>query len=216
MAAIKRTIVELLVLGIVGLVVAVTANGVRASGSLKWTKDYFKTRSAEDVARLGHGASQDRTGTAQQPTLKPNSADPPGPAPSRSQADDHPDHPYKTASFELVSEVFNDPATASGANVFIDARNDEAYGEGHIPGAVQVDHYHLENYIDRALDWIDGAEKVIVYCNGGECTDSILVCEDLLDFEVPFDKIFLYEAGWTEWKSRDMPIETGGAEEEGG
>ena len=44
-----------------------------------------------------------------------------------------------------VMRLFHDPRYEQELVVFIDAREDKDYQEGHIPGAYQLDHYHPEN-----------------------------------------------------------------------
>ena len=54
------------------------------------------------------------------------------------------------------------------------------------------------------------AEKIVVYCSGGDCEDSLFACEDLLQAGVPFEKVFLYPGGMEEWRQMGMPVENGG------
>ena len=116
---------------------------------------------------------------------------------------------YQILTFDQVVAIFNDPNTALGGNVFVDARNGASYEDGHIPGAIQADHYRIDEYLDDLLAYVEAAEKVIVYCNGGDCEDSMFLCTDLLESDVCLDKIYLYPGGWEEWKARKMPIERG-------
>jgi rhodanese-related sulfurtransferase len=200
MGMVKKTIVETVVLGLVGLLVASTANAVRASkNSIVWRKNYFDK--GIPLAAIPQQDEEHKEGDGSTGAITPEP-----------KTDEHPDHPYQEVSFEEVAEIFNDPSTEMGANVFIDARNDELYAEGHIPGAIQADHYRLEEYIEIVLDYVESAEKVIVYCNGGDCEDSIFLCKDLLDFDVPYDKIYLYAGGWKEWSKRGMPAALGNEE----
>ena len=115
--------------------------------------------------------------------------------------------------YDEVVAIFNEENTQLGVNVFIDARADTAFEEGHIPGAVQCDHYQLEDYMEAVLDVVYDAEKIIVYCNGGECEDSIFVCADLIDFDVSYDSIYLFAGGWKEWSGNGMPIAKGREDE---
>ncbi len=194
MDAAKRTVLEALLLGVLGLAVAFTANAVRASASIELGKNYFAVWAPPKV-----------------PDDEPGEKPPiPVVAPAK---DKHPDHPYQEVTFEDVVDIFNDPNTEMRVNLFVDARDDEAYEEGHIPGALQADHYRLEDYIDNLLDFAEAAEKIIVYCNGGDCEDSIFLCSDLMEFDVPFDSVYLYPGGWKEWMKNGMPIEKGREEE---
>lgn len=193
MGAVKRTVLEALLLGVLGLAVAFTANAGRASGSLELSKNYFDR--GDDW-----GVDTPRRERERPPDIV-------------SAGDKHPDHPYQEVTFEQVVDIFNDPNTEMGVNLFVDARNDETYEEGHIPGAIQADHYRLEDYIDNLLDFAEAAEKIIVYCNGGDCEDSIYLCTDLMEFDVPFDSVYLYPGGWKEWTKNGMPVEKGRQEE---
>lgn len=110
---------------------------------------------------------------------------------------------------ERAVESFQDPMFAAGRIVFVDARDDAHYEAGHIRGAYQLDHYRLEKYVAEILGACAVADRVVVYCNGGECEDSELVATDLLQFGVPAAKLFVYAGGIAEWQSQRLPIETG-------
>ncbi|MCK4658918.1 MAG: hypothetical protein KAV82_05290 [Phycisphaerae bacterium] len=116
-------------------------------------------------------------------------------------------------TLEQVSCCFQDPAynpnPADSHILFIDARNDAHYAEGHIPGAVQVDHYYKDEYLPEILPLIETVDEVILYCTGPECDDSLLVGLDLIDEGVPLDKIVLFKGGWEAWAEANMPIATG-------
>jgi rhodanese-related sulfurtransferase len=108
-----------------------------------------------------------------------------------------------------VQSVFEDPQTAQGLNIFVDARDDEHFAEGHIPGALQCFPYEAKRCLDRVKAAADGADKVIVYCEGGDCEDSIFMCRELTEAGVPTEAVFLFEGGWKEWSARGLPTEGG-------
>ncbi len=195
MRAIRKTILEAVLLSAVAFAVAAGANAVRPKGSLKWGKDYFPERRQHVDQRQKLDADNEKGQVAEQTA-------------------DESKHDYQTITFEELAGIFNDPDTL-GAVAFVDARNDAAFEAGHIPGALQCDRYHLEDYIRDLLDYVYDADKVIVYCNGGECEDSAFLCGELMEFDVPYESLYLYEGGWKEWKGRDMPVATGRGEEEG-
>jgi rhodanese-related sulfurtransferase len=255
MRAVKTTLLEIIILIVVGTGLAFTVNAVRAKGSLKVNKDHFdKGRPIAAVDRGSQGIFAERSpGTAK---VKPGdsvtparSAEPVETAPDQSEtgAGRRPDaaegvhrtpvedvqagaepaksgtaaeqvkptegghiqHDYQSISLKDVIDAFNDPLTAKGLNVFIDARNDQHFEEGHIPGAVQFDPYHVEQYLDAAAAKANAAEKVIVYCNGGDCEDSIYACRELLTAGVPYESIYLFEGGWKEWSAAQQPVSPG-------
>lgn len=55
------------------------------------------------------------------------------------------------ADSNRVIQLFRDPRFEQGLVVFIDAREDSHYEEGHIPGAYQLDYYRPENYLPTVL-----------------------------------------------------------------
>ena len=194
MPAIRKTILEAVLLSVIAFAVAAGANAVRPKGALKWNKDHFPKR------RLHVEQKQELYGNNETEQIA-------------EQTGDQPKHDYQTITFEELEEIFNDPDPETGAVVFVDARNDAAFEAGHIPGAIQCDRYYLEDYIEDVLDYAYDADQVIVYCNGGECEDSMYLCGELMEFDVPYESLYLYEGGWKEWMDHDMPVATGRGEE---
>lgn len=202
MNALKKTTIEFLILGVAGLMIAFTANSVRAKNSIKINKNYFDI--GLTVKTPTSSTPEDENSAIDSDTLSVEN-DPIQPA--------HLQHPYQEITYDEVFELLNDPNTAMGLNVFVDARNDEQYNEGHIPGALQCDPYNVGLYIDNIIDYVAGAEKVVVYCGGGECEDSIFMCRELIEMDVPMEAIYLFVGGWKEWSDNGSPIETGSNEE---
>lgn len=228
MNILKKTLVQLAALAALGVIVGFTANAVRASGSIRFTKNYFARGFdlAKPTERGEASPGEVRVGDRDEAQMHVPGAPLAGAAPAASPADDwpeeagapaamaedegHVEHPYQSISTKEVFDLFQDPGTAWGVSLFVDARSDQAYGEGHIPGAFQVDPYNPGDYIDAVLEREPGAEKIVVYCNGGDCEDSIFLCRDLIyEFNIPYEKVYLYEGGWKAWKRNDLPVETG-------
>jgi rhodanese-related sulfurtransferase len=114
------------------------------------------------------------------------------------------------ADSNRVTQFFRDPRREQDAIIFIDARNDEHYRAGHIPGAYQFDHFRPENYLTNVLQVCLTAEQIVFYCNGGECDDSLQAAVMLRDsIPVPKEKIFVYGGGIAEWATNSLPIELG-------
>lgn len=108
-----------------------------------------------------------------------------------------------------VAELFRDLRYEQGLVVLIDARDDQHYQAGHIPGAWQFDHYRAEHYLPTVLPLCLNAQKVVVYCNGGACEDSEFAAVMLRDAGVPRENVFVYAGGITEWTAGGWPVETG-------
>ncbi len=109
-----------------------------------------------------------------------------------------------------VAQLFRDPRYEQELIVFIDARDDQHYQEGHIPGAYQFNHYRAVNYLATVMPVCQSAEQIVVYCTGGDCEDSEFAAIFLRDAGIPKDKLFVYGAGMTGWTTNEQPVEIGG------
>jgi len=183
--------VETVVLGIAGITLALAANALSPRG-LKLTRNY-----APGSALAGsHSILPAEFGTN---GLRPSEI-----LERQFQAEG-----LQLADHALAARLFTDPRRERGLIVFVDARDDEHYRSGHIPGAFQLDHYRPETYLAAVLPASQAAEQIIVYCKGGSCEDSEQTAIFLRDAGVPKEHLFVYAGGWDEWKASHMPIETG-------
>jgi rhodanese-related sulfurtransferase len=191
---VKRVLLEALLVAAVGAIVAFGANALSPRG-LKLTQDYF------------HGE------TLPVPREKANPADISGvtnataavePVVARLK-----EKGLQVVNGEQALHLFQDPLYQQGAIIFIDARNDEHYQGGHIPGAYQFDNYHPENYMGTIFPICQSAQKIVIYCNGGNCEDSQFAALTLRDAQIPNEKLFVYTGGITEWTNHGYAIELG-------
>lgn len=118
-------------------------------------------------------------------------------------------HGLELAGSNQVLRLFHDPLYAQDLIAFVDARNEEHYQNGHIPGAHLFDYYHPANYVSNVLQVCMMAQEIVVYCNGGDCEDSELSALMLRDLGVPKEKLLVYGGGMTEWTTNNLPIELG-------
>lgn len=196
----KGTVLEVLVLCALAIVLAVGANSLRGRDAIKLTRDYFPKATMPVPKPVGQTMEPGTAGTATPSAQEPGDSDNPAP---------HPGHEFHALTFEQTRELFEHPNTEAGVYLFVDARNDESFAEGRILGAMQCDHYRIDEHLAPLLEAAEYADKLIVYCNGGECEDSILLCRDLLEAGVDYEKLHLYLGGWTEWLARGMPSDKG-------
>ncbi len=114
------------------------------------------------------------------------------------------------ADSHQVAQLFRDPRREQDVVIFIDARDDEHYRAGHIPGAYHFDRFRPENYLTNVLQVCLSAQQIVFYCNGGDCDDSehaaIMLRESI---GIPKERIFVYGGGLTEWSTNGLPIELG-------
>jgi len=225
MQSLKRALLDLGLLGLLSIAIGFGVNALRERGAIKPTKNYFdKSAQAPPQSRPA-----DRFAGEVSPPTSDRSAAPPimGTATAATDKHDAPmqpktapleytknlQHDYQEIDFEELVKVFQDPATARGLNLFVDARKPDLYEEGHIPGALQCDPYELDEALDVVVVRASGVERVIVYCGGGDCEDSIFLCRELVDAGLPYDSIYLYPGGWKEWSANRMPAQAGREEQ---
>jgi rhodanese-related sulfurtransferase len=225
MTVVKQAIIELVLLTVASVGVALAANQIRERKSIELTKNYFSRGSAssrsstKDIlpdpgpasGALIHEKSEP---TSSAPATKPTKSPPsegsrPTPADAATAAKKHLEHDYQTVTVDEAHEVLDDPKTAQGLNIFVDARDEEHFVEGHIPGAIQCFPYESQRCLDRVKAAAAGAEKVIVYCGGGDCEDSIFMSRELQEAGVPYEAMYLFEGGWKEWSAKGLHTETG-------
>lgn len=115
----------------------------------------------------------------------------------------------QVVTLEEMKKLLLDPGYAHGSIIFVDARDDDHYQAGHIPGAYQLDYYHPDKYLAAVVAASQAAKQVVVYCTGGDCEDSEMTAIMLRDGGIPNQKLFVYSGGMNEWEARQEPIETG-------
>ena len=91
--------------------------------------------------------------------------------------------------------------------VFVDAREETAYGQGHITGAVSLPASAPGAGLGRFRQDVPLSAFVVVYCNGFGCHDSMTVGAILL--KAGYRSVFVYEGGFPEWQTAGYPVETG-------
>lgn len=184
-------------IALIASVVGLAANSIRDHGSINFSRNYFKklpvvTNTTEQV----------------QPTIDSETGDVTAVTPT-------PDDGIQRLSFEEAQDNFivgeeEFESTGESIYIFVDARVRDQYEEGHIPGAAWLYHYESENLIDELRSELEMAFFIIVYCNGGDCEDSIHLATDMTSlYGLPAENIFVYEGGLNEWKEREMPVTVG-------
>ncbi len=186
----KDILLEGLLVGLTGAVLAFAANAVSPHG-LKLIRNY-SPGGALAVSRVNPGTTDPGQPSGLQLVEKQLAAE-----------------GLQLIDSKHVAELFNDPAKEQGLIVFVDARDDEHFFAGHIPGAYQLDHYHPENYLAQVLPACQVAQKIVVYCKGGTCEESEQTAIFLRDAGIPKDRLFVYAGGFDDWSAQHRPMETG-------
>jgi rhodanese-related sulfurtransferase len=115
----------------------------------------------------------------------------------------------QTVDLHRATQLFHDPSYLRDAIVFIDARGEQDYREGHIPGAHEFDPYRPEKYFSAVLPACQAADQIIVYCHGGDCDDSVSAAILLRDVGIANAKLLVFTGGITEWTTNGLPVEKG-------
>ena len=201
----KRVLVEVLVVATMGLAFALVANHVSPRG-LSLTVDYFPRPAREGGPSSGTGAHSNLTVTAHATNALGHSALEKAMAHLRENG-------LQPIDGQEVIQLFRDPQYEQELIVFIDARDDRHYQEGHIPGAYQFDRYYPEKYLSAVLPACLNATKIVVYCAGvtetTNCEDSEFAAAALKDAGVARERIFVYVGGMTEWATKGPSFEIG-------
>lgn len=93
-----------------------------------------------------------------------------------------------------------------GSALFIDARHDDEFKEGHIKGALCLPLKKLESNPDL-VHGIAKDRLIVTYCNGTECEQSLDLGESLA--AMGFSNVKVFFAGWIDWQQRHFPTESG-------
>ena len=115
----------------------------------------------------------------------------PGPSPSNS-------------NLEMISLATAKEHFESGNALFVDARHEYDFQQGHIRGAVNIPLKDIDVQIAR-LGKISKDKFLIVYCDGAECNSSIELSVKLT--ESGFTNVKIFFGGWQEWISAKLPDE---------
>lgn len=214
MKELVRVLAEMAIVTAVGCALALAANAARSARGIEITRVYFfqapgprpdppaGTQPAPTTTQSAHHGNQ-------QPVRPPAGGD---------------DRPYDEIAAELmqqglqplphdeVSVLFHDGLYGQ-AYIFIDARDNDHYPDGHIPGAYHINPFwstgELNNVIQSMQTTLDAALKIVVYCNGGDCTDSTATTRELINRGVDPTKLFIDVEGFKRWSAENLPVERG-------
>ena len=100
-------------------------------------------------------------------------------------------------SIDVAERLFLDSV------LFIDARAEEYYLEGHIPNSICNDNF--ESLVYQIEDFITYKNSFVVYCSDDDCGSSEDLAYQLQ--EQGFTNIYLFKGGWKQWVENDLPME---------
>jgi rhodanese-related sulfurtransferase len=93
------------------------------------------------------------------------------------------------------------------AAIFVDARPQSQYAEGHIRGALSLPWQEVDRYFIQTAERLEGAAMIITYCDGESCDLS----HELALFlkEMGFENVRVLVNGWGVWQQAGLPLQMG-------
>jgi rhodanese-related sulfurtransferase len=191
---VKRIVLEGLWVAVLGAAVAFAANALSPRG-LRLDRDYFHLTLRPQAAATNLNPGGAGAGTNSLTELLANLKR----------------HGLQLIESNRVSRLYNDPRREAGLIIFVDARDEKDYQQGHIPGAYEFYNPYQEKYLASLGPICRIAQQVVVYCHGGDqCDDSLNTALTLRGvLGVPNENLFVYTGGFTEWRANGLPVETG-------
>ena len=193
--ALRSLLLEAVAVSVTGLGLALLANQFSPRG-LVITRDYF-------------GASTRGTSTASRAAGSPPAAAGPADSDARGPEAELKREGIRTVGIEEVVRWQADPRREQGRIVLVDARAQRLFQDGHISGAIQFDPFYPGQRLAEVLAACALADQVVIYCHGGDCTDSLLAARLLRDAGVPVERLAVFAGGIRDWKARGSPLEAG-------
>ncbi|WP_395718616.1 rhodanese-like domain-containing protein [Prosthecobacter sp.] len=117
-------------------------------------------------------------------------------------------HPRAPALY-LVQEPLRDDEVSmqtiqerwKGDVLWIDARVQEQFDAGHVPGALLLNEQKFEEQLVGYLDTLQTNNKpIVVYCSAAKCDASRHVLERLKQL-LPIENAFVLKGGWKAWQA---------------
>lgn len=96
---------------------------------------------------------------------------------------------------------------AQNEALFVDARPENLYAQGHIRGALSLPWEKVDRYFVEVADQLDVLKPIITYCDGETCDLS----HELALFlkETGFKNVRVLVNGWTVWQRAGLPTDGG-------
>ncbi|MBI4026651.1 MAG: rhodanese-like domain-containing protein [Verrucomicrobia bacterium] len=125
----------------------------------------------------------------------------------------HPENPIRAISPRALQTLMGRTDV-----VILDARAEDVYQKGHIPGAIGLSRERFETDLEKALPKLmaQTTRTLVVYCSNDGCEDGPGVAQSLV--EMGFDstrtstaaggaRVRLLKGGWDAWVEARLPVE---------
>ena len=108
----------------------------------------------------------------------------------------------KTISIEDAYDYYT-----NNKAVFIDARDNAEYREGHIKGAINIPYDKFQQDYPKYEKLLTKDKKIVTYCHGTGCGLSVDVAKDLM--AIGYTNVYVMTEGWPGWINANLPISVG-------
>lgn len=112
---------------------------------------------------------------------------------------------YDPAADSLISleDAYN--LFLSNEAVFIDAREEVEYDEGHIKGAIDLPFESWDDYWPGVEPVLNPDTQIVVYCEGLDCELSLFAARELKSRG--YKNAYTFFGGWQKWVEAGLPVE---------
>lgn len=98
-------------------------------------------------------------------------------------------------SMQAIHERWNNDV------LWIDARPQEQFDAGHVPGALLLNEQNFDNQLFHHLDALQTNKKpIVVYCSAAKCDASRNILERLKQM-FALENAFVLKGGWKAWQA---------------
>lgn len=92
----------------------------------------------------------------------------------------------------------------NGAVLIFDARSQQDYDAGHLPGALSLPDEHRVEAFPMYASFLVPEQRVLVYCSGKTCDESLEL--SLFLKEQGHTNVVLYLGGFKAWQEAQLPV----------
>jgi rhodanese-related sulfurtransferase len=107
---------------------------------------------------------------------------------------------WEIEDVKIAKKIFD-----SGKAVFVDARSQLNFGDGHIKGAISLPVGQFDLLVEKFKQNYSLSQPIVTYCSGRTCNDSHHLAQML--FENGYDNVSVFIDGYPGWETEGYPIE---------
>ena len=97
-----------------------------------------------------------------------------------------------------------DAALALEPVLWVDARTEQLFLDGHMEGALHLSHDDFDNGLGRLLENWEPEMSIVVYCDGNTCESSRALAAELREV-LGDERVYWLIGGWEELREGSLP-----------